>query len=124
MIKIKLQDMMWQRRVPSISELSRRAGISRQTVDALYNRSEKVKGIQFDTLEGLCRALGCGVEDLIQYVPEGDSEMQLQIEQVREGDPDYTAFRDLADEPPAPLEECEELFDRLDQIRRQREGQD
>lgn len=41
MNKIKLRDMMWQRRIRSLAELSRNAGISRQTVDALYNRPEQ-----------------------------------------------------------------------------------
>ncbi len=121
MIKINLQDLMWERRVRSISELSRLAGISRQTVDALYNRPEKVKGIQFDTLQGLCSALGCRIEDLIQYVPD-DSEVQLQIEAVHEGDSDYDSFLGSADESAVDLEDCEELFERLDQIRRQRDG--
>jgi putative transcriptional regulator len=123
-IKIKLQGMMWERRVRSISELARRAGVSRQTVDALYNRPDKVKGIQFETLESLCRALDCRIEDLTQDVPESAMGTQLQIGEVREGDSDYAAFRDLADEPAALLEECDELFERLDQIRRQRDSQD
>ena len=124
MIKITLQDAMWQRRIRSISELARCAGVSRQTVDALYNRPERVKGIQFETLERLCQALDCGIDDIIQYMPEGDSETAPRIERVREGDPDYAAFLELADEPAAPLEACDELFERLDQIRRQRGRQD
>ena len=124
MIKVKLQDAMWQRRIRSISELARCAGVSRQTVDALYNRPERVKGIQFETLERLCRALDCRVEDIIQYMPDGASDTAPQIEVVRESDPDYTVFLKLADEPAAPLEACDELFERLDQIRRQRDRQD
>ena len=61
---------MWRRRIRSISRLARLAGLSRQTVDALYNRPHRVKGIRFETLEGLCRALDCRIEDLIEYVPE------------------------------------------------------
>lgn len=124
MIEIKLHDMMWQRRIRSVSELSRRAGVSRQTVDALYNRPKKIKGIQFETLERLCRALDCGVEDLIHYVPDAVSDMQPKIEAVHEGDPDYRVFEDMADEPVVALEACDELFERLDQIRRQREHPD
>ena len=123
MIEIKLQYMMWQRRVRSILELSRLARVSRQTIDALYNRADKVKGIKFETLERLWRALQCRIEDLIQYMPDSHPGTQLQIEEVREGDPNYTAFRDLADDPAASLEECDELFEGLDQIRRQRDDQ-
>ena len=121
MIQIKLQDMMWQRRIRSVSELSRKAGISRQTVDALYNRPDKIKGVQFETLDRLCRALECAVEDLIQFVSDEEKETRLQIEVVREGDPDYAVFEGLADESAVPLEDCDELFERLDQIRRHRD---
>ena len=70
MIRIKLEDMMWRRRIRSISRLARLAGLSRQTVDALYNRPHRVKGFRLETLEGLCRALDCRIEDLIEYVSE------------------------------------------------------
>ena len=124
MIEIKLRDLMWQRQIRSVSELARSAGVSRQTLDALYNRSEKVKGIQFQTLESLCRALSCRIGDLIQYVPDTASKPDLQIDVVREGDPDYAVFLNLADEPAVPLEECDELFERLQHLRRQRDRQD
>ena len=65
MIRIKLQDMMWRRQIQSIAELSRNAGVSKQTVDELYNRPDQVSGIQIETLDRLCRALSCNVEDLI-----------------------------------------------------------
>ena len=121
MIRIRIQDMMWQRRIRSVSELSRNAGVSRQTVDALYNRPDQVKGIQLETLNRLCEALSCKVEDLIQYVSDNDSVEELQIEMVRENDPDYAVFEAHAEEPSADLEDCDELFERLDQIRRQRD---
>ena len=70
MIRIKLEDMMWRRRIRSISHIARLAGLSRQTVDALYNRPHGVKGFRLETLNGLCRALDCRIEDLIEYVPE------------------------------------------------------
>ena len=75
MIQIKLEDMMWRRRIRSISRLARLAGLSRQTVDALYNRPHRVKGFRLETLEGLCRALDCRIEDLIEYVPETGAEL-------------------------------------------------
>ena len=124
MIRIKLQDMMWQRRIRSVSELSRNAGVSRQTVDTLYNRPDQVKGIQLETLNRLCQALSCKVEDLIQYVSDSDNVEELQIEVVRECDPDYAIFEESAEESATALEDCDELFERLDQIRRQRERQD
>jgi len=123
MIRLKLQDMMWQRRIRSVSELSRSAGISRQTVDALFNRPEQIKGIQFETLERLCRALKCRIEDIIQYVPDDVSDTELNIEVVAEGDADYAVFANLDDESATPLEGCDELFERLDLMRRQHDRQ-
>ncbi|MDE2889369.1 MAG: helix-turn-helix transcriptional regulator [Gemmatimonadota bacterium] len=88
MILIKLEDMMWRRRIRSVSRLARLAGLSRQTVDALYNRSDRVKGFRLETLEGLCRALDCRIEDLIEYVPETNPELPRRIEGSGEGDTD------------------------------------
>jgi len=87
-IQIKLEDMMWKRRIRSISRLARLAGLSRQTVDALYNRPDRVKGFRLETLEGLCRALDCRIEDLIEYVPETDPELPSRIEDAGERDAD------------------------------------
>lgn len=79
-ILIKLEDMMWRRRIRSVSRLARLAGLSRQTVDALYNRPNRVKGFRLETLDGLCRALDCRIEDLIEYVPETDPELPHRTE--------------------------------------------
>jgi len=122
MIKIKLQDMMWQKRVKSVSDLARHAGVSRQTIDALYNRPNQVKGIQFETLDRLCRAMGCQVEELIEYVSDDVLEQKSQIDVVREDDADYGIFEKRADELATDLEDCDDLFERLDHIRRQRDA--
>lgn len=122
MIKIKLQDMMWQKRIKSVSELSRNAGVSRQTVDALYNRPDQVKGIQFETLDRLCRAMGCQVDELIEYVSDDVLNQSPRIDVVKEEDADYALFKKRADESAMRLEDCDDLFDRLDHIRRQRDA--
>ena len=88
MILIKLKDMMWRRRIRSISRLARLAGLSRQTVDALYNRPDRVKGFRLETLEGLCRALDCRIGDLIEYVPQNDPELSHRTEGTGEGNTD------------------------------------
>lgn len=87
-ILIKLEDMMWRRRIRSVSRLARLAGLSRQTVDALYNRPDRVKGFRLETLEGLCRALDCRIEDLVEYVPETDPELPNRTEGTDEGNTD------------------------------------
>lgn len=99
MILIKLEDMMWRRRIRSISRLARRAGLSRQTVDALYNRPDRVKGFRLETLEGLCRALDCRIGDLIEYVPETDPELPHRTEGTVAGDPDSDRVRAVVAAP-------------------------
>ncbi|MCZ6635388.1 MAG: helix-turn-helix transcriptional regulator [bacterium] len=123
MIQIKLRDMMFQRRIRNLSELARQAGVARQTLDGLYNRPENVKGIRLETINRLCQALECRIEDVMQYVPDHEANPTLPVEVVREDDPDYAIFQERADESVTPFEACDELFERLDQIRRQRENQ-
>lgn len=49
------------------------------------------------------------------------SDAELNIEVVEEGDVDYAVFEELADEPAMPLEDCDELFERLDMIQGQQD---
>jgi putative transcriptional regulator len=41
-------------------------GLHRNGITKLYN--EKTDGVKFDTLDKICKALDCKVEDLIEYV--------------------------------------------------------
>ena len=47
-----------------------------------------------------------------------------KIEVVREDDPDFAVFEDRAEEVSTPLEDCDELFARIDKIRRKPDSQD
>ena len=71
MIRFKMAEVMGTRKVLNISELARKAGLSRLTIRGLYY--EKAKGIRWDTLEKICRALNCSVSDLIEYIPDEQS---------------------------------------------------
>lgn len=51
----------------TVNSLSRATGISRPTLYR-YCYGEKVKGIQFDTLDALCRHFGMSVQDVIDVV--------------------------------------------------------
>jgi putative transcriptional regulator len=46
-------------------ELAERIGITEQNVSLL--KSGKVKGVRFDTLENICRALDCQPGDILEY---------------------------------------------------------
>lgn len=64
MIIINLDVMMAKRKI-SLNELSEAVGITLANLSILKNN--KAKAIRFSTLEALCRALDCKVEDIIEY---------------------------------------------------------
>ena len=67
MIIINLDVMMAKRKI-SLGELSERVGITLANLSILNNN--KAKAIRFSTLDAICRALDCKVEDIIEYVPD------------------------------------------------------
>lgn len=64
MIIINLDVMMAKRKM-SLNELSESVGITIANLSVLKNN--KAKAIRFSTLEALCKALDCKVEDIIEY---------------------------------------------------------
>ncbi len=64
MIVINL-DVMMARRKMSLGELSDRVGITLANLSILKNN--KAKAIRFSTLDAICRALDCRVEDILEY---------------------------------------------------------
>lgn len=52
------------------SELAARAGLARATVEALGSR--RGYNPTLATVDRLCEVLDCGVEDLLEYVPNAD----------------------------------------------------
>ena len=71
MIVINLDLMMAKRRM-SLGELSDKVGITLANLSILKNN--KAKAIRFSTLDAICKALDCNVEDILEYVPGGDEE--------------------------------------------------
>lgn len=59
-------DVMMARRKMSLNELSRRVGISNVNLSVL--KTGKAKGVRFDTLAAICRALDCQPGDILEYV--------------------------------------------------------
>lgn len=70
MIKINLDVMMAKRKM-SLNELSARVGITLANLSILKNN--KAKAIRFSTLDAICRALDCKIEDILEYV-DGEEE--------------------------------------------------
>lgn len=65
MIVINLDVMMAKRKM-SLNELSDKVGITLANLSILKNN--KAKAIRFSTLDAICKALDCKVEDIIEYV--------------------------------------------------------
>ena len=67
MIVINLDVMMAKRKM-SLNELSERVGITLANLSVLKNN--KAKAIRFSTLDAICRALDCNVEDIIEFIKD------------------------------------------------------
>ena len=67
MIIINLDVMMAKRKM-SLGELSEKVGITLANLSILKNN--KAKAIRFSTLDAICRALDCDVNDIIEYRKE------------------------------------------------------
>ena len=64
MIVINLDVMMAKRKM-SLGELSEKVGITLANLSILKNN--KATAIRFSTLDAICRALECKVEDILEY---------------------------------------------------------
>ena len=67
MIVVNLDVMMAKRKM-SLGELSERVGITLANLSILKNN--KAKAIRFSTLEAICEALDCRIEDVLEYRAE------------------------------------------------------
>ncbi len=67
MIVVNLDVMMAKRKI-SLGELSERVGITLANLSILKNN--KAKAIRFSTLEAICEALDCRIEDVLEYRAE------------------------------------------------------
>lgn len=61
-------DVMLAKRKMRSKTLSELVGITEQNISLL--KSGKVRGIRFDTLENICKALGCQPSDILEYRPD------------------------------------------------------
>ncbi len=64
MIVINLDVMMAKRKM-SLNELSDKVGITLANLSILKNN--RAKAIRFSTLDAICKALDCKVEDILEY---------------------------------------------------------
>ena len=64
MIVINLDVMMAKRKI-SLGELADKVGITQANLSILKNN--KAKAIRFSTLDAICKALDCQVQDIMEY---------------------------------------------------------
>ena len=67
MICVNLDVMMAKRKM-SLNELSDKVGITLSNLSILKNN--KAKAIRFSTLDAICKALACRVEDIIEFTDD------------------------------------------------------
>jgi putative transcriptional regulator len=58
-------DVMLAKRKMSVTELTKRVGITMANLSILKN--DKAKAIRFSTLEAVCKALDCQPGDILEY---------------------------------------------------------
>jgi len=61
-------DVMMARRKMSLNSLAEKVGISVPNLSLL--KTGKVKGVRFQTLEAICRALDCQPGDILEYAKD------------------------------------------------------
>jgi putative transcriptional regulator len=64
-------DLMLVKRKLTLTELSRRVGISVTNLSLL--KTGKVRGIRFGTLDAICRELRCQPGDVLEHVLDSDN---------------------------------------------------
>lgn len=67
MITNKLSEIAGRKRM-RISEISRLSGIPYSVVQRLYN--DKVRSIDFENLDKLCKILECTPNELLEFIPK------------------------------------------------------
>ena len=66
-IIVRLDRMMADRKM-SLNELAEKVGLSNVNMSNL--KTGKMKGIRFETLNSICRALDCQPGDILEYSPD------------------------------------------------------
>ena len=67
MIVVNL-DVMRAKRKMSLNELSEKVGITLANLSILKNN--KARAVRFTTLDAICKALNCNVQDILEYVED------------------------------------------------------
>ncbi|MCF0163381.1 MAG: helix-turn-helix transcriptional regulator [Fusobacterium necrophorum] len=69
MLKNKIKYLMADYNIRTISELSRQTGISRDTLNKIYE-NVRTETVTLDMFLKLCKLFNCRLSDLIEYIPD------------------------------------------------------
>lgn len=67
MINNKLSEILGRKRI-RMSELQRMTGLSQTAIINLYYN--KTKSVSFDTMNKICNALECSIQELFEHIPD------------------------------------------------------
>lgn len=81
-IVVNLDVMMAKRKV-GLTELANQVDITLANLSILKNN--KARAVRFSTLEAICRALDCQPGDILEFVPENETERNDAAEERRNG---------------------------------------
>ena len=69
MLNIKIKYLMVDHNIRTISELSWQTGISRDTLNKIYDNT-RPETVTLEMYLKLCRLFKCNLSDLIEYIPD------------------------------------------------------
>lgn len=72
MLKSKLGYLMLDHQIKSISSLSEKVDLSRETLRKIYN-GDRLETLSFETIIKLCQFFNCQITDIIEYIPDEES---------------------------------------------------
>lgn len=70
-IMINLDVVMAKRKI-GLTELSDKVGITLANLSILKNN--RAKAVRFSTLDAICKALNCQPGDIIEYIPDDETQ--------------------------------------------------
>ena len=73
MLKCNIGYLMVDHKIKTITELVNLTGLSRDTLTKIRDHS-KLETVKLETYLKLCDYFKCNLSDLIEYIPEKDSE--------------------------------------------------
>ncbi len=80
MIKFHLSKLMGERKLKT-ADLARELGVNRGSIARMYH--ETVEKVDVELLNDLCRHFGCGIADLMEYVPDDNECVETKSETTR-----------------------------------------